>query len=89
MKYLSIALVVLTLVGCATMDFARSTDATLYQALDTQPDGFSATADDNAYSFELVSTRTDGTRLCRVVNIETENHFHTESFCKVRGGEWR
>jgi hypothetical protein len=44
---------------------------------------------DGEHRFEIVSTRTDGMRLCRVVNIESENRFHTESFCKARGGEWR
>jgi hypothetical protein len=90
MKAWVVALTLLMLAGCASMDsFTRERAPGLFSALDTQPDGYMGMTSDGEHRFEIVSTRTDGMRLCRVVNIESENRFHTESFCKARGGEWR
>lgn len=82
---LSVAL----LSACVATTFNRSATPNLYTALDSQLDGYSGALASGAGHFEIVSTRTDGRRLCRVVNVETEGRFHTESFCKIRGGEWR
>jgi hypothetical protein len=88
MKRVAFFCTALLLAGCVSSNFSRSSTPELYSALDTQRDGYTASLGSNA-SFEIVSTRTDGTRLCRVVNIDQPNRFVTESFCKVRGGEWR
>lgn len=78
--------------GCATMqygDYDRESAPDLYSALDSAPDGYEGRTADGVYAYEIVSTLTDGNRLCRVVNLSGDGRFHTESFCKVRGGEWR
>jgi len=87
-KYVAFICSALLLAGCVSSSLSRSSMPELYSALDTQRDGYTALLGNGA-SFEIVSTHTDGTRLCRIVNIDQPNRFVTESFCKVRGGEWR
>ena len=88
MRHFSVVFAGLLLAGCVSSNFSRSSTPELYSALDTQRDGYTASLSSGS-SFEIVSTHTDGTRLCRVVNLDQPDRFLTESFCKVRGGEWR
>ena len=82
-------LIILALSACAGNIYDRRGSPALYLALDSQPDGYTGSLADGYGNFEIVSTLTDGTTLCRVVNINTFDRFQTESFCKLRGGEWR
>ncbi len=92
MRILGVLAGLALIAGCATtqsVDYDRPAAPGMFQALDTQPDGFEGLTADGRFEYEIVSTLTDGERLCRVVNLEGEERFHTESFCRVRGGEWR
>lgn len=61
---------------------------TLIQALGTEQDGFElVTSEGSTYS--IISTYASTERLCRVVSLETSLAFAIESFCKIKGGEWR
>jgi hypothetical protein len=80
---------ILTLAACTVPAYDRNSSPTLYQALDTQPDGYTGNLADGSGTFEIASTFSNGTTLCRVANISTAGRFETESFCKARGGEWR
>ncbi len=90
MKGLITVVLIMVLAGCASMpNLDRAQAPGLFAALDSQPDGYTGDTADGVYQFEIISTRSDGTRLCRVVNLESDNRFHTESYCKIRGGEWQ
>jgi hypothetical protein len=88
MKYLIAIACAALLTGCVTTSQQSSVPPGIFSALDSQSDGYSAALGGGA-SFQIVSTRTDGTRLCRVVNIDQPSRFTTESFCKIKGGAWR
>jgi len=61
---------------------------TLIRALGTEKDGFElVTSEGSTYS--IISTYASPERLCRVVSLETSLAFAIESFCKIKGGEWR
>lgn len=77
----------LTLVGCSALGPTRDSRTFLFEALDTQPDGYVFSRGDTSYAIK--ETLASETTLCRVVEIDQPELFEVESFCKARGGLWR
>jgi len=76
-----------TLAGCSALGLARDNRTFLFDALDTQPDGYVVMQGDTSYTIK--ETLASDTTLCRVVEIDQPGLFEVESFCKARGGLWR
>ena len=87
MRVLSIVLFAFAVVGCSALGLSRDTRTYLFDALDTEPDGYVLTREDVSYTIRETLASED--KLCRVVEIEQPGRFEVESFCKVRGGLWR
>ena len=87
MRILIVAAISLVLAGCGSLRLSPNDQAHLYNALDTQPDGYSATLASLAYTIR--ETLASDTKLCRVVEIDQPGHFYVESYCKAPGGLWR
>ena len=60
----------------------------LTEALGAEMDGFELLTPEGE-TYTIVSTFASSEKLCRVVSLETRLTFAIESFCKVKGGEWR
>lgn len=86
-KFLSIA--TMCLIASCGSNTPMDTRESMLQALSSQPDGYSSVDRSTGEKFEIVSTSTNGVRLCRVVSIEQRNRFIVETFCKAKGGQWR
>ena len=87
MRVLLLTLTAFVVVGCSSMGLSRDTRTFLFDALDTQPDGYVLTRDDTTYTIR--ETLASASELCRVVEIDQPGRFEVESFCKIRGGLWR
>lgn len=87
MRKLILPLVIVSLVGCSSLGLSRDTRTFLFDALDSQPDGYVIERADSRYTIR--ETLASDSKLCRVVEIEQPGLFEVESFCKVRGGLWR
>lgn len=87
MRTLVVAAISLVLAGCGALQLSPNDQAHIYNALDTKPDGYSATLGSLAYTIR--ETLASDTKLCRVVEIDKPDHFYVESFCKAPGGIWR
>ena len=87
---LALALVGAALAGCVAIapggDFVAG--PSVVAALDTQADGYRGVTD-SGEPFTIVSTSASATELCRVVTVDRAGRFEVESFCKIRGGQWR
>lgn len=73
----------------APVTYTRAMSPDLFQALDTRADGYSGVVRSTGATYKIVSTRASSAKLCRVVTIKSAGFFQSESFCKVKGGEWR
>jgi hypothetical protein len=93
MKILAIVLSGLTLIGCASgavdKQYSRVSHTSLFQALDSMPDGTQNELVEKLGTFRIISTHANSERLCRLVEIRTGDEYVGESFCKAKGGEWR
>jgi len=69
--------------------FARAEHPDMFAALDTSPDGYEGTVRATGETFRIKSTHVNASRLCRLVEIRGNDTFVGESFCKIKGGEWR
>ena len=69
--------------------FDRSSHPEIFAALDAMPDGYQGDLTSSGEIFHIRSTHVNETKLCRLVVIEGKETFHGESFCKIKGGEWR
>ena len=65
------------------------TEPSLYTALDRQADGTKGFLSGNRVAYEVKSTYKNSSKLCRIVSFSEVNKFSTETFCKVKGGEWK
>ena len=69
--------------------FDRSSHPEIFAALDAMPDGYQGDLTSSGQIFHIKSTHVNETKLCRLVVIKGKETFHGESFCKIKGGEWR
>ena len=53
------------------------------------PDGYQGDLSSNEEIFLTKSTHVSETKLCHLAVIVGNETFHGESFCEVKGGEWR
>ena len=85
-------ILIFSLSGCATMhlnrDFQRTSYPNLFNALDKEKDGFSASTT-SGETFSIVSTFVGENKLCRLVKLTSSEDFYAETFCKTKGGEWK
>jgi len=81
------------LTACVSLEPSRSFNRIdypdLYAALDASPDGHEGIIQATGERFSIKSTHVNASRLCRLVEIQGDNTFFGESFCKAKGGEWR
>lgn len=61
---------------------------TINQNLDSQLDGFTDILE-NGDKYVINSTYANDLKLCRVVTFQGNGISHIETFCKVKGGNWR
>jgi hypothetical protein len=78
----------LLVLGCTASNYSRVTEPSLYTALDRLEDGATGFLSGNRVAYEIKSTYKSSSKLCRVVSFSEANRFSTETFCKVKGGEW-
>ena len=88
MKYILFALALGSLGACATTSYTRVEAPALFNALDAQPNGWIET-DETSIPFQILSTRTNGTLLCRTISLQAKKIAKQKEFCKIKGGEWR
>jgi hypothetical protein len=79
--------------GCASFtsnrSYTRMVYPVMFQALDSEPDGYEGIIRETGEKFKIRSTYASNARLCRLVEITGSGSFVGESFCKAKGGEWR
>ena len=85
-------ILIFSLSGCATMhhnrDFQRASYPNLFNSLDKEKDGFSASTT-SGETFSIVSTFVGENKLCRLVKLTSSEDFYAETFCKTKGGDWK
>ena len=91
-KFISILFITFYLISCTTLvknrNFERNTHSNLFDALDKEKNNFSSKLPDSE-KFTIVSTYKNSNKLCRLVKFESEKSFYAETFCKIKGGEWK
>ena len=78
----------LLVLGCTASNYSRVTEPSLYTALDRLEEGARGFLCGNWVGYEMKATSKSLSKLCRVVSFSEVNRFSTETFCKVKGGEW-
>ena len=90
---LFIVLLAIIVTGCASFtsnrSFTRMDYPVMFQALDSESDGYEGITKETGEKFKIRSTYASSARLCRLVEISGSGSFFGESFCKAKGGEWR
>jgi hypothetical protein len=63
----------------------------LADVLNSKSDGYIGAIGSSQDSYKIVSTKisNSGVKLCRVLSVESENEFKVETYCKMKGGNWR
>jgi len=79
----------LLVLGCTASHYSRVNEPSLYEALDRRADGAKGFLSGSRVAYEVKSTYKSSSKLCRVVSFSEANSFRTETFCKVKGGEWK
>ena len=79
----------LLVIGCTASQHSRVTEPSLYTALDRRADGAKGFLSGNRVTYEVKATYKSSSKLCRVVSFSEAKKFRTETFCKVKGGEWK
>ena len=91
-KFISILFITFYLISCTTLeknrDFERKSHSNLFNALDKEKNNFSSKLLDNE-KFTIISTYKNSNKLCRLVKFESDKSFYAETFCKIKGGEWK
>ena len=76
------------LLGCDVHTFNRAEAPSLFDALDTQPNGHTDALGSGA-TFKITGTKASNTLLCRTFDVFDENQTKSYEYCKIKGGEWR
>ena len=87
-KLTLIALVAALLSACNMKTYTRSEAPMLFEALDTQPNGYKGSIGPDAL-FEITETKASRSLLCRSVKIASLEGKSSRQYCKIKGGEWR
>lgn len=91
-KFIILLFLTSFLISCTTLEknrnFERNTHSNLFDALDKEKNNFSSNLLDNK-KFTIVSTYKNSNKLCRLVKFESDKSFYAETFCKIKGGEWK
>lgn len=82
------ALAVLSISACSMKAYTRVDAPLLFSALDTQPNGYKGSIGADAI-FEITTTKTNQTLLCRDVKIASLDGTSKRQYCKIKGGDWR
>lgn len=68
--------------------YTRSTSPVFFAALDSQPNGTKGGLSDGSL-FLIQQTRVKSNLLCRDVQIVGSYGVEQQTYCKIKGGEWR
>jgi hypothetical protein len=93
MKFVGLIVIAIFVSGCSTKfeqnrEFERKDFPLLFSSLDKEKDGFSSIAS-TGENFEIISTHRNDNKLCRLVKLKSPDLIYMETFCKIKGGEWR
>ena len=94
-KIIVAGLLAFLLSGCGTTSATKDTqtlgDIMLADVLNSKPDGYVATIGSSGETYKIVSTKvsSSGSKLCRVISVETNHAFRVETYCKMKGGNWQ
>ena len=88
MKQVIVIYLSLLIAGCTSALLTQDQE-TIFGALNSKVDGYSFKSETSGDVYTIISTYANDTRLCRVVSLKNVDRFIVESYCKVKGGQWR
>jgi len=87
-KLIRPALLILLVSACSTTTYSRSEAPLLFEALDSEPNGYKGLIGKEAV-FEISTTEVSQSLICRTVKVASQDGTARRRYCKIKGGEWR
>lgn len=72
----------------STNSYTRTTSPMFFAALDSAPNGAKGELNDGAL-YLIQKTRAKSNLLCRDVQVVHDSGVRKQTYCKIKGGEWR